>query len=474
MNRRIICAGMISLFAIAGSIRSEQFVSSGWKINIDSETESFSIAHHDLGELLTDIQMSVLDNGKSTALGGWRYRFSDNRLVLHTGKPAETGWEFQFGENKIDLTAPADAAITALMPASGSRFPARTADPEHMREQETGESNDYTGVTQTEKYYVPQENPQVMYLSLGLVESPDLHAVFDKPANMVIRFSPRVKINRQAADPSLLKIALPVNKLANLLTLIPDYYVGVLGMPKYVPYDDTYHKTAPAGWNHWLAFFREVTEKDIVEHADFISENLKPYGMVHCQLDDGYDHPGRRQWSQNWDPQTFPHGPEWLADYITSKGLIPGLWTVPYCYSVKDADPDWFLRDDEGKILMDYQGGGELDFTKPEVIHQYWIPLWKELKRQGWEYYKFDMGNTSWMWYHYQHNFSDTSMSSFDVSHKTMSIFREIMGPEVWYTNHPDAYGGRMGFIDVAGCGRDPGPGWRQMNHFLEVISNNA
>ena len=31
-----------------------------------------------------------------------------------------------------------------------------------------------------------------------------------------------------------------------------------------------------------------------------------------------------------------------------------------------------------------------------------------------------------------------------------------------------------MGFIDVAGCGRDPGPGWKQMNHFLEVISNNA
>ena len=123
---------------------------------------------------------------------------------------------------------------------------------------------------------------------------------------------------------------------------------------------------------------------------------------------------------------------------------------------------------------MDYQGGGELDFTRPEVIEDYWIPLWKEFKQQGWEYFKFDMGNTSWMWYHYQHNFNDTSMTSLDVSHMTMSLFREIMGPEIWYTNHPDAYGGRMGFIDVAGCGRDPGPGWRQMNHFLEVISNNT
>jgi hypothetical protein len=245
-------------------------------------------------------------------------------------------------------------------------------------------------------------------------------------------------------------------------------------MPNYVSYDDTYHRTAPTGWNHWLAFFRQVTEQDIVDHADFISTNLKPYGMEHCQLDDGYDHPNRRLWDKNWDPKTFPHGPEWLAHYIKEKDLIPGLWTVPYCYSVNDANPDWFLRDDDGNILMDYQGGGELDFTNPEVIQEYWIPLWKEFKRQGWTYYKFDMGNTSWMWHHYQHNFSDSSKSSFIVSQETMTIFREIMGPEIWYTNHPDVYGGRMGFIDVAGCGKDPAPGWNKMNNFLEVISNNA
>jgi len=28
--------------------------------------------------------------------------------------------------------------------------------------------------------------------------------------------------------------------------------------------------------------------------------------------------------------------------------------------------------------------------------------------------------------------------------------------------------------VDVVGCGRDPGPGWRQMNNFFEVISNNT
>ena len=475
MNRKTFCAGIISLFLMAGGLRSEQFISGAWKIDIDPEKESLSISNQSLGSLLTDIQLNIVEEGEVAVLGGWQSRFSDDRLFLHTGKPVETRWEFRFGENNIDMTTSAsNTQLTALVPAPLNRFPARIADSADMQEQETGEDNDYTGVAQIEKYYVPPENPQVMYLSLGLVDSPNLHAVFDKASDTVIRFPLNAKIERWPRDQSFLKVTILIQKEASLLTLIPDYYVDVLGMPKYVPYDDTYHKTAPTGWNHWLAFFREVTEKDIADHADYISKNFKPYGMLHCQLDDGYDHPDRRRWSQNWDPQTFPHGPEWLARYIKSKGLIPGLWTVPYCYSVKDANPEWFLRDDQGKILMDYQGGGELDFSRPDVINEYWIPLWKELKRQGWDYFKFDMGNTSWMWYHYQHNFSDTTISSFEVSHRTMSIFRQIMGQQVWYTNHPDAYGGRMGFIDVAGCGRDPGPGWRQMNHFLEVISNNT
>ena len=55
-------------------------------------------------------------------------------------------------------------------------------------------------------------------------------------------------------------------------------------MPNYVPYDDTYHTSAPTGWNHWLAFFRQVTEKDIVDHADFISKELKPYDIANSMM----------------------------------------------------------------------------------------------------------------------------------------------------------------------------------------------
>jgi len=454
---------------------SEHLSFNDWTIDIDHEKESISISHKNLGAVLNNVSLYTVVDNQDLLLTGWELKRDGSNLVLNSSGPIEVNWVFIFTVNNIDVRTSVESTyIDALVPAPKNRFPGRIADPENLQDHQTGESNDYTGVAQIEKYYVPPENPQVMYLSLGAIDAPNLFSLFDKDSNIVIQFSSDADLKRWSEDQSFMQVKVPIGKNKNLVHLIKNYYTDVLGMPNYVPYDDTYHTTAPTGWNHWLAFFRQVTEQDIVDHADFISEKLKPYGMEHCQLDDGYDHPDRRLWSSNWDPKTFPHGPEWLAQYIKAKDLIPGLWTVPYCYSVNDANPDWFLRDDDGNILMDYQGGGELDFTRQEVIQEYWIPLWKEFKRQGWAYYKFDMGNTSWMWHHYQHNFSDTSKSSFIVSRETMTIFREIMGPEIWYTNHPDVYGGRMGFIDVAGCGRDPAPGWRRMNNFLEVISNNA
>ena len=453
----------------------KHFSTNGWKMDVDLEKELASISHKNLGTVLNNIRLYTVVDNRNVLLTQWNYESDDNKLTITASNPIEVTWEFTFKENNINVSTPVNnTSIIAFSPAPKNRFPVRIADPENLQEHSTEGSNDYTGVAQIEKYFVPPENPQVMYMSLGAVDSPNLHALFDKDSNIVVQFSSDSQLKRWQEDQSIIQVEVPVGGNKNLLHLIKNYFTDVLGMPNYVPYDDTYHKSAPTGWNHWLAFFRQVTEKDIVDHADFISKELKPYGMEHCQLDDGYDHPDRRLWSKNWDPETFPHGPEWLAQYIQGKGLIPGLWTVPYCYSVNDADSSWFLRDDDGNILFDYQGGAELDFTNPEVIQQYWIPLWKEFKRQGWKYYKFDMGNTSSMWYHYQHNFSDTSQTSFEVSHETMTLFRDIMGPEIWYTNHPDVYGGRMGFIDVAGCGRDPAPGWTRMNNFLEVISNNA
>lgn len=465
----------VALISFCKKAPTEQYSTNGWDVEIDLKNERISLSNKGLGKVLDTIQLHVISNGIITRLTDWQLKKGKEGLIISTHNPIKSSWKFNLLENRIAVSSSSgESYITAIAPAPINRFPARIADTANILSSLTSKGSDYTGVSGLEKYYVPDENPHVMYLSLGLIESSNLHSLFDKQTNTVIQFPSESRLTRMPEDQSLIQVTIPVDAKNDFLNLIPEYFTKVLGMPTYVPYDDTYHKTAPTGWNHWLAFFRQVTEKDIVDHADFIAENLKYFGMEHCQLDDGYDHEDRRLWVENWDPETFPHGPEWLAKYIKSKGLIPGLWTVPYCYSVKDANPDWFIRDDEGNILMDYQGGGELDFTREDVIQEYWIPLWKEFKRQGWGYHKFDMGNTSFMWHTYQHNFHDTTISSYDAAVRTMKIWREIMGPEIWHTNHPDADGGRTGFIDVAGCGRDPGVGWERMKNMLEVLSNNS
>ena len=70
-----------------------------------------------------------------------------------------------------------------------------------------------------------------------------------------------------------------------------------------------------------------MKEEDIVRNTDWIAANLEPYGFEYVQLDDGYDRgkDGEHYWTSNWDRSTFPHGPRWLAGYVKSKGLRPGL-----------------------------------------------------------------------------------------------------------------------------------------------------
>lgn len=467
---------LLLLLLLVPSTYAGEYKKGPWSFRVDESKAILSVSHTRLGPVLTGVRLQSRQGNGLVPFAGWIVTDRGAAgLAVMVKAPSPAAWEFRTTENSIEVrTAVSGTVVTAAAPAGTQRIPARLAETGRMRVHQVGKEVDYTGEPMEERSYIPPDSPHAMYLALGPVDSRNLHGLFDRPTDIAIRFADGARLSRDPRDPQTMQVTLSVAGSTTLVSLEPDYYVKVLGMPRYVPLDDTYHKTAPTGWNHWLAFFRDVTEQDIVQAADWIEANLKQYGMLHIQLDDGFDHTAHRHWDRDWDAETFPHGPAWLARYIKSKGFVPGLWTVPYSYCVEHGKPEWFLRDEQGSIAMDYQGGGELDFSRPDVIRDYWIPLWKNLKAQGWEYHKFDMGSTVPQWEKNRSRFYDQSKTPFDLSVETLRIFREIMGPEVWHTNHPDNWGGRMGYVDVVGCGRDPGPGWRQMNNFFEVISNNT
>jgi hypothetical protein len=333
-----------------------------------------------------------------------------------------------------------------------------------------------TGYDLREKSYIPEINGDVMYTALGLVDSLNLHCLFDRKMDTVIQFPRESRLTRNKEKNNLMDLVMPIVHNTEI-RLMPEYYTKVLGMPSYIYIDffDKYFPTAPAGWNSWLCFFRDVTEDDVVKITDWVAENLREYGAKIIHLDDGYELPEHRCYCLNWNKNKFPHEGQWLIQYIRNKGLIPGLWLVPQEYGCGIFEhPEWYLRTEWGNPVYGYQGSPVVDLSSPKVIDEYWIPLFKTFEEWGVGYYKFDIGETQRVLDEYQSQYYDTSMTPYDVLVRAMKAFRDTVAPDHWLMEHPSNWGAHLGFLNAARCGDDTGADLIGMQNFLEVIYNNA
>ena len=88
-------------------------------------------------------------------------------------------------------------------------------------------------------------------------------------------------------------------------------------------------KTPPMGWNSWNTFGKNINEQLIMETADaMVSTGLRDSGYKYIVIDDCWSLMER---DENGDlapdPEKFPHGIKYLADYIHSKGLKFGMYS---------------------------------------------------------------------------------------------------------------------------------------------------
>ena len=94
--------------------------------------------------------------------------------------------------------------------------------------------------------------------------------------------------------------------------------------------------TPPMGWNTWNTFGNEINEKLIMEIADTIVEKgYMDAGYEYIIIDDCWHLPERKDGKMVPDPEKFPHGMKYLADYIHSKSLKFGMYScsgVMTCY----------------------------------------------------------------------------------------------------------------------------------------------
>ncbi len=85
----------------------------------------------------------------------------------------------------------------------------------------------------------------------------------------------------------------------------------------------------PMGWNTWNTFAENINEELILQAADTMVESgLKDAGYEYVVIDDIWQLKQRDAGGRLVpDPQKFPHGMKYIADYIHSKGLKFGMYS---------------------------------------------------------------------------------------------------------------------------------------------------
>jgi len=455
--------------------------SEGWTVTGDGQQGVISISYENLGTVLKNVRLNLRGQDGLQQLKGWSVgKVGEKGLSIHTAEP-RTVWAIKLGPEALTIsTTTAEGVLTGEAPATQDRIVARLLDPQGVPVTWVGTDevkNGYGGSETRNPSFLPRRNSEVMYFALGQVASSNLHSLFDRKTDTVINFSDQTLMQRNRQDMDLLDVTIPVPGNA-LIRLVPDYYTKTLGAPFYVPYDDSYFRQPPMVWDSWDSCYEDVREEDIVREADWIAANLKAYGLEYVRLDDGYDRgkSGEHYWIEKWNQEKFPHGPQWLTDYIKAKGLHPGIWIVPNAYAgAAEEHPDWYLRYKDGKIVRDYDTPA-VDSTNPEVL-SFLKKLFTTLDDWGFEYYMFD-GEHALPKYVPGVDLDrlyDKSIDPLVAYRNRLKLIRETIGPKRFVEGCPAGTPlNGIGYFDAYFTGQDLYPSWQGMYPMFSSINANA
>ena len=188
------------------------------------------------------------------------------------------------------------------------------------------------------------------------------------------------------------------------------------------------------------------------------------------------DKDGEHYWIENWDKTKFPHGPEWLTNYIKSKGFRAGLWIVPNVYAgALTKHPEWYLRNVEGDHIPDYHTP-VLDSSNPEVVG-FLRELFSTLDKWGFEYYKFDgEGSIPQALPELDKDkLYDKSSDPVVVYRNRMKVIRDTIGPQVFLEGCPAGMPlNGVGYFNSFFNGHDVYNNWQGMYALFSSINGNA
>ena len=229
----------------------------------------------------------------------------------------------------------------------------------------------------------------------GLSRNARNHAVYDRRWDWALsvddqpRTRTRVTPLTDTADARTFRLEASGREI--LLRFRPRFFQQHRGLRYFEPWAYTIWPSPVAGWCSWFAFFDKVTEDDIRRTADVVARTLAPFGYEYIQVDDGYQRAtgAPEFWLQT--NQKFPSGLAALAGYIRGKGLKPAIWTNAAFSQTDIADG---TRTGSCSISRRARRGNWIDLvvdgSNAQALNTLVRPIYRELRSQGWEYFKLD------------------------------------------------------------------------------------
>ena len=183
------------------------------------------------------------------------------------------------------------------------------------------------------------------------------------------------------------------------------------------------------GWCSWFYTYDLITEEEVIRNSEFISGNLKKFGLKYVQIDEGY-----QRFHGDWEGnKRFPHGMKWLAARIKDYGLKPGLWVAPFVISepteVFAKHPEWLLKNGDGQLRRVGPWPDEAsDWAKNENPKRYGLDI-SHPGAQKWLFNLFDTIGNDWGYEMVKIDFVAWSLLSadhyYDAKYTTASAYRK-------------------------------------------------
>ncbi len=263
---------------------------------------------------------------------------------------------------------------------------------------------------------------------------------------------------------------------------------------------------------------RASSEKEILKNTDFSKDNLKDFGFSVIQIDDGWQDGssggnGPIKVFDNVAPKgPYPGGMKQTADNIKSRGLVPGIWFMPFAGTWSDphyADKqDIFykvgkavntaatlreakragieIKDIEQAPYADIWGGSCIDMTNPKS-REYLRYIVQTITDWGYEYFKMDGLYTGFGVPHLYYStayltqnskprdddFGKTTrfnpmMTPVEAYKKGFQIIRDTAGDDIFFLGccmiqNQRSFGPTFGCVDAMRVGPDNGPSMNKL-----------